>query len=129
MVAEFPRDARALRTQRHRSGPRPRAFVAVAVPAGRHADRSLLDVASLAQRRRASRAVERLGPPAVDRRPRVGGRAMTFVPRLLRSVPGLALKRLVWSLVRRREFAYSTTTPRGWHVTGHTRDWIQRNLY
>ena len=54
---------------------------------------------------------------------------MTFVPALIRSVPGLALKRMVWSLVRRREFAYSTTTPRGWHITGHTRDWIQRNLY
>jgi FkbM family methyltransferase len=54
---------------------------------------------------------------------------MTFVPRLIRGVPGLALKRLVWSLVRRREFAYSTTTPRGWRITGHTRDWIQRNLY
>ena len=54
---------------------------------------------------------------------------MTFVPNLIRSVPGLALKRLVWSLVRRREFAYSTTTPRGWRITGHTRDWIQRNLY
>jgi FkbM family methyltransferase len=54
---------------------------------------------------------------------------MTFVPRLLRGIPGLQLKRLVWSLVRRREFAYSTTTPRGWHITGHTRDWIQRNLY
>jgi FkbM family methyltransferase len=54
---------------------------------------------------------------------------MTFVPRLIRGVPGLALKRLLWSLVRRREFAYSTTTPRGWRITGHTRDWIQRNLY
>jgi FkbM family methyltransferase len=54
---------------------------------------------------------------------------MTIVPNLIRSVPGLALKRLVWSLVRRREFAYSTTTPRGWRITGHTRDWIQRNLY
>ena len=54
---------------------------------------------------------------------------MTFVPRLIRGMPGLALKRLVWSLVRRREFAYSTTTPRGWRITGHTRDWIQRNLY
>ena len=54
---------------------------------------------------------------------------MTFGPRLIRGVPGLALKRLVWSLVRRREFAYSTTTPRGWRITGHTRDWIQRNLY
>jgi FkbM family methyltransferase len=54
---------------------------------------------------------------------------MTFVPGLIRGVPGLALKRLLWSLVRRREFAYSTTTPRGWRITGHTRDWIQRNLY
>lgn len=54
---------------------------------------------------------------------------MTFVPSLIRNVPGLALKRLVWSLVRRREFAYSTTTPRGWRINGHTRDWIQRNLY
>jgi FkbM family methyltransferase len=54
---------------------------------------------------------------------------MTIVPNLIRSVPGLALKRLVWSLVRRREFAYSTTTPRGWRITGHTRDWFQRNLY
>lgn len=54
---------------------------------------------------------------------------MTFVPALLRGLPGLALKRLLWSLVRRREFAYSTTTPRGWRITGHTRDWIQRNLY
>ena len=54
---------------------------------------------------------------------------MTFVPSLIRTVPGLALKRLVWSLVRRREFAYETTTPRGWRITGHTRDWIQRNLY
>ena len=54
---------------------------------------------------------------------------MTIVPNLIRSVPGLALTRLVWSLVRRREFAYSTTTPRGWRITGHTRDWIQRNLY
>ncbi len=54
---------------------------------------------------------------------------MTFLPSLIRNVPGLALKRLVWSLVRRREFAYSTTTPRGWRINGHTRDWIQRNLY
>lgn len=54
---------------------------------------------------------------------------MTLAPALIRGVPGLALKRLVWSLVRRREFAYSTTTQRGWQITGHTRDWIQRNLY
>ena len=54
---------------------------------------------------------------------------MTLAPRLIRSVPGLALKRLVWSCVRRREFAYSTITPRGWRITGNTRDWIQRNLY
>ncbi len=56
-------------------------------------------------------------------------RATRFAPALIRSVPGLALKRWVWSLVRRREFAYSTTTPRGWRITGHTRDWIQRHLY
>ena len=54
---------------------------------------------------------------------------MTLAPRLIRSIPGLALKRLLWSLVRRREFEYTTTTPRGWRITGHTRDWIQRNLY
>jgi FkbM family methyltransferase len=54
---------------------------------------------------------------------------MTLAPRLIRTIPGLALKRLVWSLVRRRKFAYSTTTPRGWRITGHTQDWIQRNLF
>lgn len=50
-------------------------------------------------------------------------------PRLIRNIPGLALKRLLWSLVRRQEFAYDTVTPQGWRVNGHTRDWIQRMLY
>jgi FkbM family methyltransferase len=57
------------------------------------------------------------------------GGTVTLAPLLIRSIPGLALKRLVWSLVRRREFEYATTTPRGWRITGNTRDWIQRNLY
>lgn len=47
----------------------------------------------------------------------------------MRSIPGLALKRLLWSLIRRREFAYETVTPQGWRISGHTRDWIQRALY
>lgn len=54
---------------------------------------------------------------------------MAIAPRLIRSVPGLALKRLVWSLVRRRQFDYQTTTPQGLRIAGNTRDWIQRNLY
>jgi FkbM family methyltransferase len=56
-------------------------------------------------------------------------RAVAIAPRLIRGVPGLALKRLVWSLVRRREFEYVTTTPRGLRIEGNTRDWIQRHLY
>lgn len=54
---------------------------------------------------------------------------MALAPRLIRSVPGLALKRLVWSIVRRRQFDYETTTPQGLRISGNTRDWIQRNLY
>ena len=54
---------------------------------------------------------------------------MAIAPSLLRNVPGLALKRLVWSLVRRRQFDYVTTTPHGLRIEGNTRDWIQRNLY
>jgi FkbM family methyltransferase len=54
---------------------------------------------------------------------------MAIAPHLLRSVPGLALKRLVWSLVRRRQFDYVTTTPQGLRLEGNTRDWIQRTLY
>ena len=54
---------------------------------------------------------------------------MAIAPHLIRSVPGLALKRLVWSLVRRREFEYVTTTPQGLRIEGNTRDWIQRHLY
>jgi FkbM family methyltransferase len=41
----------------------------------------------------------------------------------------MALKRLIWSLVRRRAFTYKITTQRGIHLTGNTKDWIQRNLY
>lgn len=54
---------------------------------------------------------------------------MAIGPQLIRSIPGFALKRLVWSLIRRREFAYETVTPQGWRISGHTRDWIQRALY
>ena len=56
-------------------------------------------------------------------------RSVAIAPRLIRSVPGLALKRLVWSLVRRHEFEYVTTTPQGLRIEGNTRDWIQRHLY
>lgn len=55
--------------------------------------------------------------------------AVALAPNLIRRVPGLALKRLLWSFVRRREFNYHTTTMSGYHITGNTRDWIQRNLY
>lgn len=54
---------------------------------------------------------------------------MAIGPQFIRSIPGLALKRLLWSLIRRREFAYETVTPQGWRISGHTRDWIQRALY
>jgi len=54
---------------------------------------------------------------------------LAIAPRLIRSVPGLALKRLIWSLIRRVEFEYQTITPRGWRISGHTSDWIQRTLY
>ncbi len=54
---------------------------------------------------------------------------MVVAPQLIRIVPGMALKRMVWSLVRRREFDYKTRTPRGWRISGNTRDWIQRTLY
>ncbi|HEY7640765.1 MAG TPA: FkbM family methyltransferase, partial [Steroidobacteraceae bacterium] len=54
---------------------------------------------------------------------------MAIAPGLIRAVPSLPLKRLVWSLVRRREFDYTTTTPDGLRIEGNTRDWIQRMLY
>ncbi|MBM0108624.1 FkbM family methyltransferase [Steroidobacter sp. S1-65] len=54
---------------------------------------------------------------------------MALAPQLIRALPGLPLKRMLWSLVRRREFHYETVTPRGWRISGHTRDWIQRTLY
>lgn len=54
---------------------------------------------------------------------------MAIAPKLIRGTPGLALKRLLWSLLRRREFAYDVVTPQGWRISGHTRDWIQRTLY
>lgn len=54
---------------------------------------------------------------------------MAIAPKLIRCAPGIALKRLLWSLLRRREFAYETVTPQGWRISGHTRDWIQRTLY
>jgi FkbM family methyltransferase len=56
-------------------------------------------------------------------------RSVAIAPQLIRSVPGLALKRLVWSLVRRRQFEYVTTTRQGLRIEGNTRDWIQRHLY
>ena len=54
---------------------------------------------------------------------------MAIAPKLIRGTPGIALKRLMWSLVKRREFEYETVTPQGWRISGHTRDWIQRMLY
>lgn len=54
---------------------------------------------------------------------------MNLMPALIRQTPSLALKRLLWSLVRRRAFFYRATTPQGWAIHGNTVDWIQRNLY
>lgn len=54
---------------------------------------------------------------------------MAVAPKLIRGAPGIALKRLLWSLLRRREFEYHVVTPQGWRISGHTRDWIQRMLY
>lgn len=54
---------------------------------------------------------------------------MAIAPKLIRGAPGIALKRLLWSLLRRREFEYEVVTPQGWRISGHTRDWIQRTLY
>jgi FkbM family methyltransferase len=48
---------------------------------------------------------------------------------MLRHVPTYPLKRWVWSMVRRREFDFETTTARGWIVQGNTTDWIQRQIY
>ncbi len=66
--------------QRLRSRPRPRAVMAVAIPAARHPHRSLLGVAPLAQRRRAARTVARLGSSAADRGSGVGA-AVTGRPK------------------------------------------------
>ncbi|HEY0684815.1 MAG TPA: FkbM family methyltransferase [Steroidobacter sp.] len=54
---------------------------------------------------------------------------MAIAPKLIRNAPGIALKRLLWSLLRRREFEYEVVTAHGWRISGHTRDWIQRTLY
>lgn len=54
---------------------------------------------------------------------------MAIAPKLIRGAPGIALKRLLWSLLRRREFEYEVITTQGWRISGHTRDWIQRTLY
>lgn len=54
---------------------------------------------------------------------------MDIAPWMIRNVPTRPLKRLIWSLVRRREFDFNTTTFRGWSLKGNTTDWIQRSLY
>src|SRR5450755_115400 len=54
---------------------------------------------------------------------------MNFASWMIRNVPTRPLKRLIWSLVRRREFSFETMTSRGWRVRGNTTDWIQRQLY
>jgi len=57
------------------------------------------------------------------------GNRLAIASQLLRSLPGLALKRLLWSLIRRREFDFETVTAQGWRISGNTSDWIQRTLY
>jgi FkbM family methyltransferase len=54
---------------------------------------------------------------------------VNFSSWMIRNVPTRPLKRLIFSLVRRREFCYETTTFRGWRLHGNTTDCIQRNLY
>ncbi len=54
---------------------------------------------------------------------------MDIAPWMIRNVPTRSLKRLIWSLVRRRAFDFNTTTSRGWSLKGNTTDWIQRSLY
>jgi FkbM family methyltransferase len=54
---------------------------------------------------------------------------MDLAPWMIRNVPTRPLKRLIFSLVRRREFDYETTTFRGWALHGNTTDRIQRDLY
>src|SRR5688572_6491455 len=74
MVAAFSSGTATLGTERLRSRLRPRALMAVAIPAARYSHRSLLGVAPLAQRRRAVRSVAWLGPSAADRGSGVGAR-------------------------------------------------------
>lgn len=54
---------------------------------------------------------------------------MHIVPWMLQNVPTFRLKRLIWSLSRRRKFNFVTRTHRGWVVRGNTTDWIQRTLF
>lgn len=54
---------------------------------------------------------------------------MAMVPWLIRNLPTRPLKRLVFKTACRRTFAYTCDTPMGCVFTGHTRDWIQRNIY
>lgn len=54
---------------------------------------------------------------------------MRISPAVIQSAPGIATKRLLWSLLRRRAFDYDTVTPQGWRIKGNTRDWIQRMLF
>ena len=54
---------------------------------------------------------------------------MDLAPWMIRNLPTRALKRLIFSLVRRRQFCYQTTSFRGWLLHGNTTDRIQRDLY
>jgi FkbM family methyltransferase len=44
-------------------------------------------------------------------------------------LPGRALRRTVWSFVKRSEFEFTARTRFGAEIRGHTRDLIQRHLY
>ncbi len=54
---------------------------------------------------------------------------MDLAPWLIRHVPTVALKRWIWSGVRRREFDFTATTRFGCTLSGNTRDFIQRYIY
>lgn len=48
---------------------------------------------------------------------------------LMQRLPGRALRRIVWSSVRRREFDFEAALRFGGRIRGNTRDLIQRDLY
>ena len=66
-TGRFSGGTRAVGTQRLRGRPRPRAFLAVAVPAAGHPHRPLPGLAALAQHGCAARAVAGIGSLAADR--------------------------------------------------------------